>query len=135
LVAGKDPDVAAESALAGLRAAAASPGAPRPVLAADLLPERTIDGDPEARRLLLEEIYMPLARAGGALLETVGMYVETAGSIEGAARALFVHPNTVRYRLRRVTDICGCLPANPRDAFVLRVALVLGRLSTTPTTL
>lgn len=119
----------AEAALAGLRAAAAWPAAPRPVLASDLLPERAIDGDPEARRLLLEEIYRPLAKAGGALLETVGMYVETAGSIEGAARALFVHPNTVRYRLRRVTDVCGCLPSNPRDAFTLQVALVLGRLA------
>ncbi len=125
----------AEAALAGLRAAAAWPGAPRPVPAADLLPERAIDGDAEARRLLLEEIYMPLAKAGGALLETVGMYVETAGSIEGAARALFVHPNTVRYRLRRVTDICGCLPANPRDAFTLQVALVLGRLAPDPPSL
>jgi DNA-binding PucR family transcriptional regulator len=119
----------AEAALAGLRAAVAWPGAPRPVLATDLLPERAIDGDLEARRLLLEEIYLPLARAGGALLETVGVYVESAGSIEGAARALFVHPNTVRYRLRRVTDICGCLPGRPRDAFTLQVALVLGRLS------
>lgn len=119
----------AEAALAGRRASAAWPGAPRPVLATDLLPERAIDGDGEARRLLLEEIYIPLTRAGGALLETVGMYLETAGSIEGAARALFVHPNTVRYRLRRVTDVCGCLPANPRDAFTLRVALVLGRLT------
>ena len=119
----------AEAALAGRRAAIGWPGAPRPVLAGDLLPERAIDGDPEARRLLLEEVYIPLSTAGGALLETASMYVETAGSIEGAARALFVHPNTVRYRLRRVTEVCGCLPGSPRDAFTLRMALVIGRLA------
>ena len=35
----------AAAALAGLRAAAAWPDAPRPVLASDLLPERALDGD------------------------------------------------------------------------------------------
>ena len=44
----------------------------------------------------------PLADAGGDLLDTLTAYLEASGSIEGAARALFVHPNTVRYRLRRV---------------------------------
>lgn len=119
----------AEAALAGLRAASAWPGAPRPVLAGDLLPERAMDGDAEARRILLEEIYQPLAAAGGALLETVATYVEGAGSIEGSARALFVHPNTVRYRLRRAGEVCGYVAGNPRHAFTLRVALVLGRLA------
>jgi DNA-binding PucR family transcriptional regulator len=42
---------------------------------------------------------------------------------------LFVHPNTVRYRLRRVGDIVGLLPADPRHAFTLRLALALGRLA------
>ena len=38
------------AALAGLRAAPAWPDAPRPVLAADLLPERALDGDADAAR-------------------------------------------------------------------------------------
>jgi hypothetical protein len=42
---------------------------------------------------------------------------------------LFVHPNTVRYRLRRIADFTGRDPAVPRDAYVLRVASTLGRLS------
>ena len=48
-------DEAAESAraaLAGFRAAAAWPQAPRPVAAADLLPERALAGDQEARWVL-----------------------------------------------------------------------------------
>jgi DNA-binding PucR family transcriptional regulator len=43
---------------------------------------------------------------------------------------LFVHPNTVRYRLRRVADLTGYAPADSRHAFVLRMALALGRLQT-----
>ena len=119
----------AEAALSGLRAAAAWPDAPRPVLADDLLPERAIAGDELARACLLEEIYRPLAEAGSALLETLSVYLEQAASLEAAARILFVHPNTVRYRLRRVTDITGLTPSQARSAFTLQIALVLGRLA------
>ena len=39
---------------------AAWPDAPRPVVAADLLPERALDGDDEARAELLDDVYEPL---------------------------------------------------------------------------
>ena len=45
-----------------------------------------------------------------------------------AAERLFVHHNTVRYRLRRITDVTGRSPTDPRDALTLRTALTLGRL-------
>ncbi len=119
----------AGAALSGLHACAAWPDAPRPVSADDLLPERALAGDEVARTVLVEEIYRPLAEAGSALLETLSVYLEQAASLEAAARILFVHPNTVRYRLRRVTDITGLTPAQARSAFTLQVALVLGRLA------
>lgn len=119
----------ARAALAGLRAAPGWPSAPRPVIAADLLPERALCGDAEAQQALVEEIYLPLRDAGSALLETVTAYAETGGTLEGTARLLFVHPNTVRYRLRRVADVCGRAPTEPRDLFTLQVALVLGHLA------
>ena len=118
----------AQAAAAGLKACAAWPDAPRPVLADDLLPERALAGDPAARRQLVEEIYTPLDEAGSALLDTLSVYLEQASSLEGAARMLFVHPNTVRYRLRRVTDVTGYAPSDVRSAFTLRIALALGRL-------
>ncbi|MEP6696226.1 MAG: helix-turn-helix domain-containing protein [Pseudonocardiales bacterium] len=118
----------ARAALAGARAVAAWPGAPRPVLASDLLPERALAGDVEARRVLSGDIYDTLRQAGSSLLETLTAYLDSGGTLEGTARALFVHPNTVRYRLRRITEVCGLSPVNARDAFALRVALVVGRL-------
>jgi DNA-binding PucR family transcriptional regulator len=39
-----------------------------------------------------------------------------------------VHANTVRYRLRRATELTGLAPTDPRDAYTLRIALTLGRL-------
>jgi hypothetical protein len=118
----------ARAALAGLRAAAGWPGAPRPVLAADLLPERALSGDDDARAELLDEVYRPLAAAGPVLLETVTAYADSGCTLEAAARMLFVHPNTIRYRLRRVAEVCGRSPTDPRDLFTMQVAMVLGRL-------
>jgi DNA-binding PucR family transcriptional regulator len=81
-----------------------------------------------ARERLVHDIYEPLRTTGPALVETLAAFLEQTGSLEATARALFVHPNTVRYRLRRVAEITGYAPADPRDAFALRLALVLGRL-------
>ena len=119
----------AADALSGLRAVAAWPAAPRPVPAAELLPERALAGDPEAERLLVEQVMRPLAAATGRLVETLDAYFDAGGVLETCARRLFVHPNTVRYRLRRIAGITGRVPGNPRDALVLRVGLAVGRLA------
>lgn len=120
----------ARSAVAGLRAAPGWPDAPRPVPADELLPERALSGDGHARRQLASDVYGPLAAGDRVLLDTVSTYLDTGGSIEATAREMFIHPNTVRYRLRRAADVTGYSPVNPRDAFTLRVALTLGRLLT-----
>jgi DNA-binding PucR family transcriptional regulator len=119
----------AAAAVAGLLAAPAWPDAPRPVMADDLLPERAIAGDELARARLVEEVYRPLLSTGTALVETLAAFLEQTSSLEGTARALFVHPNTVRYRLRRVAEVSGYTPSDPRHALTLRLALALGRLA------
>lgn len=128
------PDLAsaaasARAAVSGLAAARGWPDAPRAVSAAALLPERALAGDPEAMDELVSDVFAPVAEAGPVVLETLAAYLETGGSVEAAARQLFVHPNTVRYRLRRVTDVAGLMPTDPRDAYTLRVALTVGRLA------
>jgi hypothetical protein len=119
----------ARAALAGLVAARAWPGAPRPVAADDLLPERLLSGDASARRLLVDRVYRPLEEAGGGLLETVATFFDSGRSLEATARALFVHPNTVRYRLHRVADVTGWRPTDAREGFVLQVGITAGRLA------
>ena len=118
----------ARSALAAHRAAAGWPDAPRPVRSIELLAERVLAGDGHARRHLVEEVYLPLTERG-SLVETLTAYFAAGSSIEGAARALFVHANTVRYRLRLVTELSDLSPTRPRDALTLQLALVLGRQS------
>ncbi|WP_278314809.1 PucR family transcriptional regulator [Lolliginicoccus levis] len=109
----------------------AAPGwrlAPRPALASDLLPERALLGDAHAVRALNTQIVTPLAKAANSLSETLDVYLQAGGAVEACARALFVHPNTVRYRLKKIAEITGLEPNNPRDAYVLRVAESVGRL-------
>ena len=120
--------ISARAAVAGLRAAPGWPDAPRPVTADDLLPERALSGDGHARRQLVVAVYNPLVEAGSATLDTVSAFLDHGGSIEATARAVFVHANTVRYRLRRAADMTGLTATNPRDAYTYRVALTLGRL-------
>jgi DNA-binding PucR family transcriptional regulator len=42
-----------------------------------------------------------------ALLDTVQAFLDNAGSSDRAAKVLHCHPNTVRYRLRRVRELTG----------------------------
>lgn len=117
----------ARAALAGLAVAVAWPAAPRPVAADALLPERALGGDPDARAALAD-IYYALDAADPALTQTLAAFVECGGALEATARSLFVHPNTVRYRLRRVSDVTGLVPTMPRDRWALMLALSLGRM-------
>jgi DNA-binding PucR family transcriptional regulator len=125
----RSASVSARAALAGLRAAPAWPDAPRPASADELLPERALDGDTEAARILVTDVYEPLLAGGTALLDTLTAYLEQGSSLEATARMLFVHPNTVRYRLRRVTELTSFTPSDGRDGFTLWVAIILGRLA------
>jgi DNA-binding PucR family transcriptional regulator len=119
----------ASEAISGMNAVAGWRGAPRPVLARELLPERALMGDASAIAALHTDVMRPLADAGPTLTETLDAYLDCGGAIEACARKLFVHPNTVRYRLRRIADFTGRDPTQPRDAYVLRVAATVGHLA------
>ena len=134
VVGGKEPQASGAAAttaaaLSGLRAVAGWAAAPRPVAAEDLLPERTIQGDPTAREQLIDSVYRPLAEAGDPILETVMTYLDSGRALESTAKALIVHTNTVRYRLRRVAELCGRAPTDARGAFTIQLALLVGRLA------
>jgi DNA-binding PucR family transcriptional regulator len=121
----------AKAALAGFAVVRAWPKAPRPIAADELLAERALAGDMLAKSTLIQRIYRPLAEHSPELLETLGSYLETGRSLESTARDLFVHPNTVRYRLKRISEIIGWDATGPREAFILQVAMVLGSMSET----
>jgi sugar diacid utilization regulator len=116
------------AAFAGVVAAPAWALAPRPVSADDLLPERVLVGDSTARERLVAIAYDPIVKAGGALRETVATFLDCGRSLEMSARTMFVHANTVRYRLKKVSELTGWDVLSTRDAHVLETAFALGRL-------
>jgi hypothetical protein len=75
-------------------------------------------------RIVLGPLVDPAQRH---LLEALTAYIDT-GSANAAARALHLHPQSVRYRLRRVRDITSRDPQNPWQRLTLDIArtIVLG---------
>lgn len=125
-----EASISAREAASGFRAARAWPEGPGTMMASDLLPERSLDGDEQARKTLGVDLYGLLAKHP-ELLDTTVTFLDHGSSMEATARAMFVHPNTVRYRLKRITEITGYTPTNAREAYILRMAISLGRLQTT----
>ena len=128
-----DAGQSARAALAGFAVARSWRHAPRPVEADDLLPERALAGDPLAKHTLVEKVYHPLQSHSTDLVTTLWSYLDNGRSLEATARELFVHPNTVRYRLKRVTDVIGWDATGPREALILQTALILGAIGTDAT--
>ena len=95
-----------------------------------MLPERALLGDDDARRELVDAVYGSLVESGpdDPTLETVSTFLFSGGSLEATAKSLNVHPNTVRYRLKRAADTTGWDATDPREAYVLRTAISLGRM-------
>ena len=58
------------------------------------------------------------------LILTLSTWFDVGGSMTDAAKRLYVHPNTVRYRLRRVQAQTGRSLENPRDVADIRAALI-----------
>jgi hypothetical protein len=119
----------ARAALAGFAVAKAWRNAPRPTLADDLLPERALAGDPLARTTLINRIFIPLQNHSSELLNTLWCYLDNGRSLEATARELFVHPNTVRYRLKRISEVIGWDATGAREALILQSALILGSIA------
>jgi sugar diacid utilization regulator len=121
----------AKAALAALSVAASRENLSRPTLADDLLPERMLAGDQLAKLALINRYYLPLVSGSQDLLSTLRSYLEHGGSLEATAKSLFVHANTVRYRLRRIQDLIGEDVTDARIAFVIQTAIVVGLISDT----
>lgn len=91
----------------------------------------------EARRLATEILgavleLPPDDRA--VLLDTLNAYIDHAGSAKGAAEVLYCHPNTVRYRLRRLHELTGRSLSDPGGIAELATAAYALRVrpETTP---
>jgi DNA-binding PucR family transcriptional regulator len=97
----------------------------------EVLVDSMLDASAPAQRILkatLQPLLNYDASRKSALIKTLRAYVDARLNITKSAAALFVNPNTVVYRLRRIKEVCGRDPHNPDDLLVLSLALKLADL-------
>lgn len=111
-----------------LAAVAAAQGRAGVIALDDLLPEAILARSPHLADRLVRQLVEPLAehddnRRGGALLETLEVYLRTGLNRAASAHHLHVHPNSLDLRLRRVQQLTGADLRSVRDIVRLWLAL------------
>lgn len=91
------------------------------------LVELVLDADATARADLRDQVLAPLAglRPGSAekLADTLRAWLLHQGRRDEVAAALFVHPQTVRYRMGQLRELYGDRLEDPQTVLALTVAL------------
>lgn len=85
-----------------------------------------IAADPQEAERLASEVLGPVLDLPEAdrsvILETLETYIRSGGSASEAAKLLHCHPNTVRYRLRRIEELTGRNVGRPGEMAELATA-------------
>jgi purine catabolism regulator len=81
----------------------------------------------EALRLFCDSILGPIEASeghyGGELMRSLEAFIEENGQWERAARRLYCHRHTLRYRIRRVEELTGRNLSSARDRIEFWLAL------------
>jgi DNA-binding PucR family transcriptional regulator len=85
-----------------------------------LLAEHNEIRDPRLNRLAAYD-----AKHAGTLVPSVLAYLEALGDVRAAADRLHIHPNTLRYRVRRATEIAGIDLDDPKQRLITQLQLML----------
>jgi PucR C-terminal helix-turn-helix domain/GGDEF-like domain len=98
-----------------------------PIRADQHLPALVIHADPALGRALAERWLAPLDSLGPGprrkLRATLRAWLDHQGRVEQVARALEIHPQTVRYRVRQLRDALGSALDDPEGRLALAIAL------------
>ncbi|MCY0908351.1 MAG: PucR family transcriptional regulator ligand-binding domain-containing protein [Sulfobacillus thermotolerans] len=83
---------------------------------------------PEDRARFVTEVFGPLLTLSeperAVLLETMDIFIENQNQASEAAKALYVHRNTVLYRIRKLEDLLHRSLSDAEDLLTVRVALL-----------
>jgi PucR family transcriptional regulator, purine catabolism regulatory protein len=94
--------------------------------------------DSDALRLFCESLLGPIesreGHYGGELMRSLEAFIECNGQWEAAARRLYCHRHTLRYRIRKVEELTGRDLGSARDRIEFWLALRGREIVTRPTT-
>lgn len=85
--------------------------------------QEIIDGDPRLRLDTVDAIARHDADKGSQYVATLRAYLDAIGDVSKAASRLFMHPNTLRHRVRRATEIFNLDLEDPDERLVLWLLL------------
>jgi DNA-binding PucR family transcriptional regulator len=107
-----------------------TPAGPEPLDTESHLPDLVLRADEEALADLRADVLAPLdvlgATARERLVETLRSWLLHHGRRERIAAELFVHPQTVRYRMTQLRDLYGDRLEDPATVLALTIALGAG---------
>jgi purine catabolism regulator len=93
--------------------------------------------DSDALRLFCESLLGPIENGeghyGGELMRSLEAFIECNGQWESAARRLYCHRHTLRYRIRKVEELTGRDLSSARDRIEFWLALRGREIVRTPT--
>jgi hypothetical protein len=88
-------------------------------------------GSPEISEPIMNSVFGELMRIAEpertTLINTLSAWIDADGSFNTVAAALWVHPNTIRNRMRRIAALTGHDVSQPRQAAELYLALATYR--------
>jgi purine catabolism regulator len=94
--------------------------------------------DSDALRLFCESLLGPIENGeghyGGELMRSLEAFIECNGQWEAAARRLYCHRHTLRYRIRKVEELTGRDLGSARDRIEFWLALRGREIVRSPTT-
>jgi len=71
-------------------------------------------------------------KRGGGLIQTLEAYLDLGGGMQEIADRLYIHRNSLIYRLRRIEDLTGRILADPHDRLLLHLALKVRQMPEAP---
>lgn len=94
--------------------------------------------DHEALRLFCDSLLGPIERGeghyGGELVRSLEAFIEANGQWEAAARKLYCHRHTLRYRIRKIEELTGRDLGSARDRIEFWLALRGREIASPPAT-
>jgi purine catabolism regulator len=71
-------------------------------------------------------------KRGGGLVQTLEAYLDLGGGMQEIADRLYIHRNSLIYRLRRIEELTGRVLADPHDRLLLHLALKVRQMPDAP---
>ncbi|WP_059104555.1 PucR family transcriptional regulator [Shouchella shacheensis] len=90
-----------------------------------MVPQKNLQ---EFYRNTLQSLAHPESKEMKELTKTLHVYLDAQCEISETARKLYVHRNTVKYRIEKIETLLGCVLRDPLDSLRLRTALLVGSL-------